>query len=286
VMRDALPFFLDEIDPDRAATDLSPAAREVAAHLRERGASFLSDIARAVRRLPAEVEEALWQLVSRGLVSGDGVAGLRRLLQPSRHGDRRRARALAASHRLARMSRSWSAPGLIGHGRPLPVGRWALWQTGGEPAGRDDRVAAWARQLLRRYGVVVRELLERERGAPPWRALLDVYRRWEAQGEIRGGRFVAGTVGEQFALAEAVEALRAVRRAPEDTQPVVIAGGDPLNLVGILLPGERVTPASGMAIALRNGVPVETGPLGALLRHVRDIEGLRGQPPQPMPSTG
>ena len=142
---------------------------------------------------------------------------------------------------------------------------------------------AWSQvdvQLRRRYDLVP-NLVETVKGYASHEREL-----FERVTEARARAIAAGTVGEQFALAEAVEALRAVRRAPEDTQPVVIAGGDPLNLVGILLPGERVTPASGMAIALRNGVPVETGPLGALLRHVRDIEGLRGQPPQPMPSTG
>ncbi len=158
---------------------------------------------------------------------------------------------------------------MAAHGRPLPVGRWALWQIDGEPAGRDERTEAWARQLLRRYGVVIRELLERERGAPPWRALIQVFRRWEAQGEIRGGRFVAGLVGEQFALPEAVEALRAVRRAPEESEPVVISSADPLNLVGILLPGDRVPSASGMAILHRNGVPVDVAPLGALLSRLQ-----------------
>jgi ATP-dependent Lhr-like helicase len=166
---------------------------------------------------------------------------------------------------------------MIGHGRPLPVGRWALWQIDGEPtpAGREERTETWARQLLRRYGVVLRELLERERGAPTWRSLLEVFRRWEAQGEIRGGRFVAGLVGEQFALPEAVEALRAVRRAPDDPEPVVISSADPLNLVGIVLPGERVAPASGMAIVHRNGVPVDVGPLGALLSRLQRQQAVR-----------
>jgi ATP-dependent Lhr-like helicase len=273
VLRDDLHHFLNlPHSADTAGDGFSSAARDVARHLRERGASFLNDIARAIRRMPSEVEEALWELVSRGLVSGDGVAGLRRLLQSQRHGDRRRRfRAIAASHRQGRLGRSWSPPGMIGHGRPLPVGRWALWQIDGEPAGREERTEAWARQLLRRYGVVLRELLERERGAPPWRALLQVYRRWEAQGEIRGGRFVAGLVGEQFALPEAVEALRAVRRAPDDIQPVVISSADPLNLVGILLPGDRIAPASGVAIVHRNGVPVEVGPLGAVVRRLQEV---------------
>jgi ATP-dependent Lhr-like helicase len=155
------------------------------------------------------------------------------------------------------------------------VGRWALWAEEVAPAGRDDRAArtgrveAWARQLLRRYGVVVRELLARERGAPAWRALLEVYRQWEAQGELRGGRFVAGLAGEQFALPEAVEALRAVRRATDDDRIVLIQAADPLNLTGVLLPGPRVPAASGDAIAHKSGVAIDVGPPGALMRKLQ-----------------
>jgi ATP-dependent Lhr-like helicase len=126
-----------------------------------------------------------------------------------------------------------------------------------------------ARQFLRRYGVVLRDLMARERIAPSWRELLDVYRRWEAQGEIRGGRFISGLVGEQFALPEAVEALRAVRRATDDDRVVVVAAADPLNLVGILVPGSRVPASSGDAIAHKAGVPIDVGPSGALLRRIQ-----------------
>jgi len=271
VLRDDLPSLIDGSRESRASFEkLSAPAEDVASYLRERGASFFGDIVKATRRMPAEVEDALWELVSRGLVSGDGVAGLRRLLRPglpARH--HLRVRRLAGRRRDPAPS-SWAGWTLRTHGRSLPVGRWALWATGAEPPTEEDRVESWARQLLRRYGVVLRELLARERGAPSWRSLLAAYRRWEAQGQIRGGRFVAGFVGEQFALPEAVEALRAVRRAPEDTGMVVITAADPLNLLGILLPGGRTSPASGLGIAHRNGVPVDVSPLGALVRRVHE----------------
>jgi ATP-dependent Lhr-like helicase len=128
---------------------------------------------------------------------------------------------------------------------------------------------AMAGQLLRRYGVVYRELLTREGRAPAWRILLGIYRRLEARGEIRGGRFVAGFVGEQFALPEAVEALRAVRRKKGEVETVIVSAADPLNLVGIVTPGARLSPYSSQVIAYRAGVPVEVGDLGAVRQRLR-----------------
>jgi len=244
----------------KSANGLTSAATDVAQYLADHGASFLTDIAQGTRRMPSEVEDALWELVTRGLVSGDGVAGLRRLLQGGRRPQR------------ASLRRRTGA-------RPLPVGRWALWHSGTETAGREARHEVVARQLLRRYGVVFRDLLVRERSVPPWRDLLETYRLWEAQGRIRGGRFVAGLVGEQFALPEAVDALRAVRRVPEGADLVVVSAADPLNLVGILLPGSRVSPFSGMAIAHRNGAPVDVGPLGAMMRSLQRRPEARARIP-------
>ncbi|HEX6261749.1 MAG TPA: DEAD/DEAH box helicase, partial [Actinomycetota bacterium] len=240
---------LDEILPR-----LSTRAADVTAHLRDRGASFLPDIVRATGRLPAEVEEALWELVAHGIVSGDGVAGLRSLLAGSAKRPARRLRAI---------------PG--GRPRHLPAGRWALFGDG-EPGPEEERLAALAGQLLRRYGVVFRELLARERGLPPWRDLVRLYRRWEARGEIRGGRFVAGFVGEQFALPEAVESLRGARRAEPDREPLLLSAADPLNLVGILLPGERISPRSGSWIALQDGAAVDTGRLGEVRSRLRTAQ--------------
>ena len=259
VLREDLPVFLSTRPSlDDLLSGSSSAAREVGRYLEQRGASFMSDIVKGTRRLPSEVEEALWELVSQGVVSGDGVAGLRQLLAGSRRQrGRHRSFGLAQGRRFRAMTTARV------HGRSLPVGRWSRWQSAGE-VSREEREEGIARQLLRRYGVVFRDVLARERLAPPWRVLLGIYRRWEAQGQIRGGRFVGGFVGEQFALPEAVETLRAVRRAPEDPEPVVVSAADPLNLVGIILPGAKVSPFSGQAIAYRNGVPLDVAPLGAL----------------------
>ncbi|MBP1684459.1 MAG: associated domain protein [Deltaproteobacteria bacterium] len=256
VLREALPTLLECAPPEAdLLDDLSPAARSVFAFLQQHGAAFLADIARASGLLPSQTEDALWELVARGLVTGDGIAGLRTLLLPDvkRRPSHRRLRGMGggAARRL------------------MPVGRWALLRTGHAsalPTGSPDPHAddVFARQLLRRYGVVLRELLAREVRTPAWRVLLSAYRRMEARGEIRGGRFVAGFVGEQFALPEAVDALRAVRRAHGEDGVVCVSAADPLNLVGILTPGARVSPFSNQVIAFRNGVPIEIGERGAV----------------------
>ncbi|HEY2387678.1 MAG TPA: DEAD/DEAH box helicase [Candidatus Binatia bacterium] len=234
---------------------LSHAAHAVAEHLAAEGASFIGDIARATGLLPSAAEDALWELVARGLVTGDGFAGLRALLAPAeKPRPERRLRAL----------RGGRAPR-----RALPIGRWALLRAPRTPPTAEALVESAARRLLRRYGVVVRELLARETLVPPWRVLLGVYRRMEARGEIRGGRFVAGLVGEQFALPEAVEAVRATRREDDHGQVVLVGASDPLNLVGILTPGARVSPLSGQVIAFERGVPIEIGELGAVRSRLR-----------------
>ena len=256
VLRQDLEQLLEPTPADFAPNDLSPVAAEVLDHLRRRGASFLGDVARTLRRLPNEVEDALWELVASGLVTGDGVAGLRTLLLPEekRQSRRRHLRALPGHARATR--------------RLMPVGRWSLLRSSDASDAPDRDPAAAietaARLLLRRYGVLVRELLARERNAPPWRNLLPVLRRLEARGEIRGGRFVDGTIGEQFALPDAVEALRATRRRPAAGEVVMVAAADPLNLVGILVPAPRVSPYSGQVVAYRDGVAVEIGELGAV----------------------
>jgi ATP-dependent Lhr-like helicase len=257
-LRADLPWMLEPSPAELASIrDLSPVARRVAAHLERRGASFVADIARAIGCLAPQVEEALWELVSRGLVTGDGIAGLRLLLKPQE--DRR------LPHRRQRSSRR----GLLRE-RLIPVGRWSLLRESEEAhAPKEKIIEAFAWQLLRRYGVVMRELLARENVAPAWRELLAVYRRLEAQGEIRGGRFVAGLVGEQFALPQAVEAVRAVRRKPDEMETAIVSAADPLNLVGILLPGSRLSPFSEKVVAYRAGIPVAIDALGAVLSNLQ-----------------
>ncbi len=190
---------------------LSHAALEVLEQIELMRAPFFAEIARATKRLPSEIEEALWQLVAAGLVTADGFDALRSLSDPKRRlGEKGlRARPRASS------------------------GRWTLLQA---ETARVDR-EAFARRLLARWGVVFRDVIARESLAPPWRDLLAIFRRMESRGEIRGGRFVAGFVGEQFALPEAIDALRAVRRAGADREPVNLGPYDPLNLAGIVLPG-------------------------------------------------
>jgi ATP-dependent Lhr-like helicase len=259
--RDELEHFLDGGSDWRDASRLSPTAREVAAYLERHGASFLADVARETGLLKVKVEEALWQLVAQGFATGDGIAGLRVLLTPEhkRAGKRRSFRVLSGGRSPE---------------RALPVGRWSLWR---RPARQHSTESATiehkAHQMLRRYGVVFRDLLARENNLPPWRLLLQIYRRWEARGEIRGGRFVEGFVGEQFALPNALEALRAGRRAAKLAEPLVVSAADPLNLMGILSPGAKVSPYSNQVIAYSSGMPIETGPLGAVLSRIQHLVG-------------
>jgi ATP-dependent Lhr-like helicase len=247
VLRRDLPWLLASRE-GIGDEDLSQKARDVLGFLRTAGASFLEDIATGVRRLRTEIEEALWELVAAGRVTGDGFGGLRALL-PAQS-----PRGAGARYRWYSNWKRRSAP-------RLGAGRWAL--LGAPPAGEDDRIEALARQYVRRYGVVFRDLLAREPQAPPWRDLVRVYRRLEMRGELRGGRLVASFVGEQFAAAEAVEALRAIKRAPKAGETVRLSACDPLNLVGIITPGPRVPATLANAVAFEDGVPVtaEAGPL-------------------------
>jgi len=149
-----------------------------------------------------------------------------------------------------------TSDGFIGR-RPERAGRWALITN---DTDREEAVETQARALLKRYGVIFRRLLTREPNAAPWRELARVYRRLEARGEIRGGRFVDGFLGEQFALPVAVESLRATRKVPPSGEVVTISAADPLNLVGIIVPGERVPAISGRVVSYRDGVAIETEP--------------------------
>ncbi|TMA95855.1 MAG: DEAD/DEAH box helicase [Deltaproteobacteria bacterium] len=262
LLREELDAFLEDSRlPFDQIDTLSPMAVEVARYLDRYGASFLTDIARGTGLLKVKVEEALWQLVAHGIATGDGIAGLRVLLTPD-HKRLERRRSL----RVISGARSRE--------RAMPVGRWSLWR---DPSP-DDRLSSEAvlerraRQLLERYGIVFRDLLAREMNMPPWRSLLGVYRRLEARGEIRGGRFVNGFVGEQFALSSAVEAVRERRRsASMQDSPVIVSAADPLNLVGIITPGARVSPYSNQAIAYQNGLAIDVGTLGELLSRLQHL---------------
>ena len=231
---------------DPATLPLSHAARAVLDSLTERGASFFGDLVNATGKLRTEVEQALGELVSWGLVVSDSFAGLRALLVPSE-----RRRPIGGYRRRGRV-----APfGVETAGRWSLVGRRSLL-----PPDQVAEAVAW--MLLRRYGVVFRRLLERESLLVPWRDVLRVYRRLEARGEIRGGRFVGGFSGEQYAMPEAIGTLRAVRKVREGRgergvgEFVTVSGADPLNLVGILTPGDLVPAVATNRILYRDGVPV------------------------------
>ncbi|MGH7530875.1 MAG: DEAD/DEAH box helicase [Gemmatimonadales bacterium] len=230
-------------EPDPAALPLSSTARALVATLEERGASFFGDLVNATGLLGTEVERGLAELVAWGLVSSDSFAGLRALLVPS---DRRR------------LLRGGTIPRRRGRIAPFGVetaGRWA--RVRAARALPEEQVAeAIAWQLLRRYGVVFRRLVQREDLPAPWRDILRVFRRLEARGEIRGGRFVGGFSGEQYALPEAVGLLRTTRREQGAGELVAVSGADPLNLVGILTPDEAVPALATNRILYRDGVPV------------------------------
>ncbi len=213
--------------------------------LREHGALFFDDLAAASRQLPAQLEEALWDLVARGLVTGDGFQSLRQIMTPSGSARARAARRHARSA-SARLPRSTS-----------PQGRWSIvhrYQTEATPA--DDLAERVAMQLLERYGVVFRDLLDRESFNVPWRDVLRALRRQEARGIVRGGRFVAGFIGEQYAMPDAVDGLRRMRREDRSGETIRINGADPLNLAGIITPGARVPSVHTNAVMFRDGVPI------------------------------
>jgi ATP-dependent helicase Lhr and Lhr-like helicase len=217
---------------------LSHGAQGVLDFLRQRGASFFADIVRGTGKLKAEIETALWELVAAGLVTADGFDNLRSLIDPKR-------RAGQGSGRMTRPRHN--------------AGRWALLHTD-EAVERPRAVEAACWMLLRRYGIVVRDVLAREANLPPWRELLGGFRRLEDRGEIRGGRFVDGFLGEQFALPVAVESVRAMRKLDSASETITLSAADPLNLVGILVPGERAPAISGNSVTFRDGVAANAVP--------------------------
>jgi ATP-dependent Lhr-like helicase len=204
-------------------------------------------VASAAAVTDAEARAGLGELVAAGLVTSDGFAGLRALIGGPHHP--------TPAHRT----------------RADTAGRWAAVRGNTVPVARATAVEALAWTLLRRYGVVCRRLVARDTTTVPWRELARVYRTLEARGEIRGGRFVSGMSGEQFATADAVDRLREVRRAGPDNRLVTISAADPLNLTGIVTPGDHVRAVAATRIVYRNGIPV-TAMEGDMLRTLSEVE--------------
>jgi len=235
-----------------SAMELSIVNQAVLDALKSGGALFFTELVRCSSLLPSQVEDALSQLAALGLVTSDSFDGLRALLVPSnkrptfgRNVGKRRRKANVASIEFA--------------------GRWSLLRTqialkpsgnGAESSERDAAAAKFARALLRRYGVVFRRLLQRESFPITWYELGRIYRRWETRGEIRGGYFVAGISGEQFALPEAIGLLRSIRKTPPNGEVITLSAADPLNLQGILTPGSRIAALTANRILFRDGLPI------------------------------
>jgi ATP-dependent Lhr-like helicase len=219
----------DDVALDRER-HLPDAARQVLSVLTTRGASFFSDLVATSDLGEDRMRQAVGALVATGLVTSDGFSGVRALIAASR--------GIPPVHDR----------------RTKFAGRWTSLRS--SSGTHDTAIETFARALLRRYGVVFRRILTRESSAVPWRDLTRVYRRLEARGELRGGRFVSGMSGEQFALPEAVERLRAVRRTPATGKILTISAADPLNLAGIVTSGERIRASARSRIAYRDGVPL------------------------------
>jgi ATP-dependent Lhr-like helicase len=254
VERDTLVHWQKRQAAPAAIEGLSPRAQRVLESLKDHGASFFSDLVHDTGLVRAEVELALGELVSRGRVTSDSFAGVRALITSKRRREKLRQ-----------------------YRRPLTdvddAGRWSLpRRVAAQPdvaALADPAVEHIARVLLRRYGIVFRKILERESGLPPWRELFYVYRRLEARGEIRGGRFVSGFAGEQFALPEAADLLRSISREAT-VDRVSISAADPLNLVGIVTPGDKVPALSANRVLFEQGVPVAVQ-AGGEIRYLKDV---------------
>jgi ATP-dependent Lhr-like helicase len=248
VFRSDLDWLLEAARPGTPPAEPTVGATaEIIEVLRTRGASFASDLAAATRRLPDDVERGLWEGVTRGLIMCDGFGAIRARVNS--------ARSRPPARRLSRLGRA--APANIGSGA---AGRWALVPTPAIDIDRDELAEAVAEQLLRRWGVVFRDLAGRDSLRLPWRDVQWALRRLEDRGLVRGGRFVSGFSGEQYALPEAAEQLAHVRKLPRNQERVVLNATDPLNLVGVIVPGDSVPAVRTNRVVLVDGVP--EGPTG------------------------
>jgi ATP-dependent Lhr-like helicase len=248
-LRAQLPLF---VGAPMEEEELGEPARQVLTALHERGALFHTDLLKQCKLMPIQVEQGLSELVAKGRISADGFTGLRALLVPA-------GKRSALKEKRAR--RSSAMPFSLEQ-----AGRWWLFDapTANDKEAERERVEELTRTLLLRYGVIFRKLVQRERTAPPWRDMLRVLRRMEDRGELRGGRFVSGVWGEQFALPNAIPLLRAQQQQAQAPGPELdsdagldtISAADPLNLTGVITPGERIASRNSERILYRNGAPV------------------------------
>jgi ATP-dependent Lhr-like helicase len=236
-LREDLGWLLPAERQDLASA-ASGKAQDVLGILRARGALFFQDLRSTTGLLPAELEDALRELAALGLVSSDTFAAVRAI---DGHAGNR------TLQRLKRFAK------IKVHRPASPIGRWSLFPGAVEPAERIRQLEYWCELLLRRYGVLFRELLAREPAAPPWWELARVLRRMELRGEVRGGRFLAGVGGEQFAIEAAVSRLRDLRDGEPSGEWTLISAADPLNLSGVISTGPRVPATHKNALILHGG---------------------------------
>jgi ATP-dependent Lhr-like helicase len=241
VYRSDLPWLLEAAGPERAEPSVGATA-EIIEVLRERGASFASELAAATHRLPEDIERGLWDGVSRGLIMCDGFDAIRARVSPAR---------VSSSGQPTRFSRLAK----LAAQTPAAAGRWSLAPAAGAALDPDDLAEAVAEQLLRRWGVLFRDLAQHDSLRLPWRELQWALRRLEDRGLVRGGRFVAGFSGEQYALPEAADQLLHMTRVPRTEERVTINATDPLNLVGVIVPGESVPAVRTNRVTYVDGAP-------------------------------
>ena len=250
ILREDLPWLLQahRVEEDAATWLGGPLAGKILALLDSRGALFHSELVSILDVRPVEVEAALWELVAKGRVGADGFQALRSLLGSRGWGSKARASA-RARRGLRRGLGAAVASGA--------EGRWSRVPPREAVEDLDGLAEAVAEQLLARWGIVFRDIVARENLSLPWREIVWAFRRLEARGSIRGGRFVSGFTGEQFALPEALEMLARVRRTPRNGERIRVCGSDPLNLVGILTPGDRIPAVQTREIVYVDGYPIE-----------------------------
>jgi ATP-dependent helicase Lhr and Lhr-like helicase len=259
-----------ELPESALAACLSPLALRVRAQLEHSGAAFAADLARQAAVPLAEVHNALWELVAAGLVTADGYDSLRSLIDPRRkatsnapfrmRGTNQRARNTAGRWSLLAPPPAIPTTASMSDQRERTAQLAPQAPTSGTASSREQEIESAALVLLWRYGIVFRDLVQRETTMPRWRELLGMLRRLEARGIVRGGRFVSGFQGEQFALPQAVESLRESRKAASLDDPranptaaVTISAADPANLVGIIVPGDRPAAIAGRTVQFRSG---------------------------------
>ena len=252
--REDVDLVLDyKVEPEQMVDFLTGVEQEVYEFLLNKGASFFTDIVRGIRQLEASVEDAVKSLVAKGLISCDGLGGLKKIFsKPEQKHPRNRFRSKR-----------------IGIAIKETAGRWFLWEGNLAEQSEEEMLEFWVQQLLWRYGILIREVTVNEDLRYPWWKILSILRRMEARGEVRGGRFVKGIAGEQFASPEAVEALKVVRKS-KDEEISILYCGDPLNLCGVLIPGPGIPKNSKHFLLLKGGQYWKSGVLGDLITELRN----------------